>query len=83
MIIQSQSKDIFEILKPVDVELLLAIDAVVSKSNQSFIIYLAFLLQETVNSIKQFVRNSLHLWASIGICVVDIESVLLCRLVVL
>lgn len=83
MIIQSQSKNTFKVLEPVDVELLLAIDAVVSKSYQSLVIYLAFLLQETVNSIKQLVGNSFHLWASIGICAVDIESVLLCRLVAL
>lgn len=66
-----------KILEPVDVEGLLGIDAVVSKTFQKLIGNLAFLLKEVVDSFEELVRKRLHLGASVGVGSENVESVLL------
>ena len=80
--VNASSKHTFEILKPSNIELLLAIHTVIRKRPQELVIHLALLLQKSINRIKQLIRNGLQLRTSISVGIEQIHSMLLRRLVV-
>ena len=80
--VNASSKHTFEILKPSNIELLLAIHTVIRKRPQELVIHLTLLLQKSINRIKQLIRNGLQLRTSISVGIEQIHSMLLRRLVV-
>ena len=60
---------------------MLAVYTIVSKGNQSLVIYFAFLLQKAVDGVEELIGDGLDLWSSVGVGGVDIEAVLFGRVV--
>lgn len=75
--VNESSKHILKIFKPVDIELLFAINTVISKCPQERVIHLALLLQKSINSIEQLIRNGFQFRTSIIIGIEHIKPMLL------
>lgn len=71
---EDQSYHALEIFKPVDVECLFCINAVVSKGFQDLIGDLAFIFKEVVDSIKNFFWKRFHFRACVGVRGVKVQA---------